>query len=91
MTFHQFWHWLSTSRYTRQLERENAELRVRVKEVEAENHALIFALGRRPSQAALEASEADGQPATPAMDRLPQRRMSKRVGFSQVKKQLELS
>lgn len=90
MTLESIWRWLTTSRYTRLLERENDELRARVKEVEAENRALVFALGRRPTDAALveETERAASTPAVPAPS-LRRQRPGKFQGFSQAKKQLE--
>lgn len=88
MTFPDFWHWLTTSRYTRRLEEENSELRAQLKDMRAENQALIFALkhGVAVPVAERETIQAPigGEP-MPAVRRRP----GKFVGFSQVKKRLE--
>jgi hypothetical protein len=95
MNFRAIWHWLTTSRYTRQLERENEELRAQLKELRTENHALVFALGRRPAEF-LQNPETDETAAVQgaAMQlhgpTSPRRgRPGKFVGFSQAKKRLE--
>lgn len=74
------WHLITTSRYTRHLETENARLVELVTSLEAENRALVFALGK-PNVV---------QPEEPAAvaAKMP-RRVSKFVGFSHIKKQIE--
>ena len=86
------WHLITTSRYTRQLERENAELREQFKELKRENHALIFALGRKPAMPipADELAESPGAFPTPTSTQAGHRtRPGKRRGFSQIKRELE--
>jgi hypothetical protein len=73
MTFPEFLHLITTSRYTRKLEQENFELRQEVK-----------ALRRGAAGAAI----AD-EDAAPAMTTLPRRRGGRFTGFSQIKRRLE--
>lgn len=87
MTFPEFWHWLTTSRYTRKLEAENEELRAQLQKLKAENTALIFALGKRPSFVPVSEREEEIQAAATKVPR--NLRPGRFVGFSQVKKQLE--
>lgn len=88
------WNWLTTSKYTRLLERENEELRAQLKEAKRQNELLTFALGHRqpadPLEAAAMAEEQAAEVSRTQVSEMPGRqRMRKRVGFSQVKRQLE--
>jgi hypothetical protein len=86
MTFSEFLHLLTTSRYTRRLEADNDELRKQVKELKTENAALIFALGR--PRAVENDAETDSAGVTAAQP-LRRRRPGKWQGFSQIKRELE--
>ena len=88
MTFADFLHWLTTSRYTRSLERENAELRRQVKDMKQENDALIFALGRPRIVRADEVEQIETDAPGVAAKPMPRGRR-KWVGFSQRKRQME--
>lgn len=84
MTFRDFLHLLTTSRYTRRIEAENDELRRQVKELKVENAQLAQALLKRRMAEPSEA-DADALP-DPSMKPLRPRRW---VGFSQRKRELE--
>jgi len=76
----------------RQQVRENEELRGRVKSLEAENHALVFAMGssRRPAPPSVIPVEEREDEIQAAATRTPRQNRPRRfVSFSQEKRRLE--
>lgn len=82
MTFPEFWHLLTTSRYTRLLERENAELREQVEQLRQ-----ALAAKRTVVYEGETSEQREGTPRTNAIQR--PRRPGRFQGFSQIKRDLE--